>query len=231
MEKKTPPAKTPANNAGSGATADLLPPVPARVGERDLRNVADLFRRSGWFGEMTTAQLATLIIVGESLGLDAGQSVFDLTITAADEQTPAKVAYRENRTYEAAADRIDALRAANKPESGNKDVPGDAATPDPAVSEQTPPAGTRKVERRPTPAGGRRTTPNPALRTRPPRGTPTKALHDRRTNRIRPNATSWRGSIISMLRETGATEQAINDRLDKFDAADRRGPRNDACRM
>lgn len=212
MERKTTqntPLEAPANNAN-------LPAVPAAVNERDLTAVAGVFAMSGYWPDKTAAQLATLIVIGESLGLDAGQSVIDLEICPGDANKGPTIVYAKNRTYEAARDRIDAQRAAMREISDNKDDRGDRVTSEPATLEAAPgpPSSNVVLLRSSDNAAG------------------DVAGLDAGSDAIGAEAGDpdtqdpaergfWRASIIAMLRELAKPHNAINERLDRFDAAGR----------
>lgn len=98
--------------------------------EREISNMAETFAASGYFGDLTPAQIAVHIIAGRSLGLDDAQSVFDLVIAPGP-----SIAYRPAKPYMDAADaineRYDAVRAVlddddrTTPETASKARGGD----------------------------------------------------------------------------------------------------------
>ena len=126
------PTPEPAGVAG----VDRLPLLPGE----NVAQVAEIFHASGWFGALTPAQIATLIIVGRSLGLDDSQSAFDLEITDGP-----KVRYRPLRTHEITADDLAGSRDLTEKEKAGirKDNPAGPSpsiryyppevTPDPAL--------------------------------------------------------------------------------------------------
>jgi hypothetical protein len=108
VTKKT--DKTPANDAGSDVAAggEALPAIPSGR-EYNITDLAEVFRRSGYFGELTTAQLAVHIIAGRSLGLDPARSVFDLVIGPGP-----TIDYRIGQPFEQTSDKVEAEKAANR---------------------------------------------------------------------------------------------------------------------
>lgn len=101
----------------------------------DVGRLADLFHASGYFGDLTPAQLAVHIIAGRSLGLDDAQSVFDLEI-----KDGPGIVYKPTMSYQAAADSIEATKiiAEAMANGGRRSGP---ATPEPALPEDNVKSG------------------------------------------------------------------------------------------
>lgn len=99
-----------------------IPPPGDRMDPNRLGAIADVFHASGYFGDLTPAQIATHILIGQSIGLDASQSVVDLEVGPGP-----TVRYKLARQVEAAADVVQAEKAR----------PLDLVTPEPASIEAT----------------------------------------------------------------------------------------------
>jgi hypothetical protein len=70
-----------------------------------VKAVAGIFQASGYFGDRSVDQLATLIFVGDALGLKPANAVFDLEVKDGAIQYKAAEAFRK------AADQVDGLKA------------------------------------------------------------------------------------------------------------------------
>jgi hypothetical protein len=70
-----------------------------------VKAVAGIFQASGYFGDRTVDQLATLIFVGDALGLKPANAVFDLEVKDGAIQYKAAEAFRK------AADQVEGLKA------------------------------------------------------------------------------------------------------------------------
>lgn len=103
-------------------------------GENDIGPIADVMFASGYFGDLTPAQIAVHIMAGRSLGLDDAQSVFDLTITPGSSDAGPIVAYRTRQSYIEASDKIEAMKYGQSDGRNDGKIDDDRITPKPALA-------------------------------------------------------------------------------------------------
>lgn len=78
-------------------------------GDNEIGPIADVLFASGYFDDLTPAQIAVHILAGRSLGLDDAQAVFDLEIGPGP-----TIRYKDRQTYQETGDAIEAQRAGYK---------------------------------------------------------------------------------------------------------------------
>lgn len=160
--KKPPEPKTPTDNAESGVICHVGPGCPVcdpagrapltftgynsetspgelpepRSTMESVGPLADVFHASGYFGDLTPAQIAVHIIAGRSLGLDDAQSVFDLEIKPGP-----TIVYKQAQTYQNAADGVEKVKSTVQRLTANRTEPAPLATPDAALPDDNVKSG------------------------------------------------------------------------------------------
>lgn len=92
-----------------------LPELPGPEQNR-IGTLAEVLHASGYFGDLTPAQLAVYMLAGESLGLSPIQSVFDLEITIVDEsgRREPRLSYKPGLPFMNAADSVELVKASRE---------------------------------------------------------------------------------------------------------------------